>query len=105
MSKAARILLIVGLLLTFGLPLLGVVYTASSVLQTFHQLNQTGITTPNELAGHIGNGLVGTIFAMIGFVLGVFVLLAAGMVIYAEKRTRLRYDQTAQVSTTPPHSF
>jgi len=90
MSKAARILLIVGLLLTFGLPLLGVAYTAISMMQSFHQLNQTGITDANTLAGHIGNSLVGTMFAMIGFVVGVFVLLAAGIVIYAEKRTRQR---------------
>jgi biopolymer transport protein ExbB/TolQ len=89
-SKSARILLIVGLVLTFGCPLLGLAFTVISMAASFHDLGQNGIADPQALAGHVGNVMAGTIVGFASSITGVLVILAAGLVIYSERRKKPR---------------
>lgn len=86
MSKRAKILLVVGLMLTFGSPSVGLVLTVFGMMASFHQLGHQGTTSPDQLAGSIAETLLATYLGLIGASVGLCVLIAAGIVIYVERR-------------------
>jgi biopolymer transport protein ExbB/TolQ len=86
MSKRAKILLIIGLVLTFGSPSVGLIVTVLGMTASFHQLGRQGIASPDQLASSIGEVLMGTYLGLIGASVGVCVLIAAVAVIVVERR-------------------
>jgi biopolymer transport protein ExbB/TolQ len=88
MSKIARNLLFFGIGLFVLGPLIGIGITVFSMTQSFHDLGQSGISDPNVLAGHIGHVLLATSIGLLGAIIGVFMMVAAGFLIYAERNER-----------------
>jgi biopolymer transport protein ExbB/TolQ len=88
MSKIAQSLLVSGIGLFVLGPLIGLGITVLSMIRSFHDLGQNGITDPSVLAGHMGNALVATSVGLIGAIIGMFLMAAAGLLIYAERKER-----------------
>ncbi len=86
MSKRAKILLVVGLMLTFGSPSVGLILTVFGMMASFRHLGHHGTTSPDQLAGSIAETLLATYLGLIGASVGLCVLIAAGIVIYVERR-------------------
>lgn len=85
MSRLAKILLSISLVLILGCPGVGLLLTVFGMVSSFQQLGQNGISSPEQLSGSIGMTLIATCFGFLGASVGVCVLIAAIVMIVGER--------------------
>ncbi len=65
MKRLPLVLLILGLVIFLGAPMLGLAGTVFGMIGAFTTLGATGVSDPKALAGHIGTVLTSTMVGMI----------------------------------------
>jgi hypothetical protein len=81
-KRLPLVLLILGLVIFLGAPMVGLAGTVFAMVGAFNTLGATGISDPKALAGHIGTVLTSTMVGMIiSGTLGA-PLLIAGLVVH-----------------------
>ena len=86
MKRLPLVLLILGLVIFLGAPMLGLAGTVFAMVGAFNTLGATGISDPKALAGHMGTVVMST---MVGMIISGTVgapLLIAGLVLHFAAR-------------------
>ena len=86
MKRLPLVLLILGLVIFLGAPLVGMAGTVFGMVGAFDTLGANGISDPKALAGHIGTVLVST---MVGLIISGTIgapLLIVGLVLHFAAR-------------------
>lgn len=65
MKRLPLVLLILGLVICLGAPMIGMAGTAFAMIGAFNTLGAAGISDPKALAGHIGTVLTCTMLGLI----------------------------------------
>jgi hypothetical protein len=64
-KRLPLVLLILGLVICLGAPMIGLAGTAFAMIGAFNNLGATGVSDPKALAGHIGTVLTSTMVGLI----------------------------------------
>ncbi len=79
MTRTVKTLLVLGVVLTFAPPVVGLLLTVLSMTMAFHDLSQQGIANPQQLSDHIGHSLVATAAGLVFSIIGIVFLVTAGV--------------------------
>ena len=85
-KRLPLVLLILGLVICLGAPMLGLAGTAFAMIGAFNALGANGISDPHALAGHIGTVLTST---MVGLIVSATIgvpLILVGLVLHFANR-------------------
>jgi hypothetical protein len=85
-KRLPLVLLVLGLVIFLGAPMLGLAGTVFAMVGAFDTLGATGISDPKALAGHIGTVLTST---MVGLIISGTIgapLAIAGLVLHFAER-------------------
>lgn len=85
MNPLAKWFLITGGGLTLGGPAIGVLGTVIGMMGSFDTLGKEGVADPEALASHIGVSLFSTASGFILGIIGVVVLIAGLIILFATK--------------------
>ena len=85
MKPLPKGLLIGGLVLFLGAPLMGLLFTVIGMVGAFHWLGESGISDHKDLSNHISLVLYAPMGGLIGGVLGLALVVVAAILHFATK--------------------